>query len=685
MAIAYSLDRRCTDILKMVVYAGGYVSVSTITDQLGISKRSAYYDIEKICDWLRDNGLPELERDRRKGIRVSEEEAAKIQELLFHDKKSAHRSFSPVERGRLIICMLVLYEKPVYVETLMDFCDVSRNTTISDLKEVAAFLGKNKLKLHYLIKKGYRIEGDPVRKRALFFLYYPQFVDFFTQLLYSEEQMEVIRDTQLRLKEIEHELHTEYVSGMLPTLAVFLSSILHGGPCSEDQISYSDIDMREIMETREYALIGRYFSGLSVTEMMYAALHLLGSRLQTEPILMEKGEKQARQIASMLVNSFEEISGVRYGDQKEILQALAAHFRTSLYRYRYGIQLGNPMLESIRTEYKELFELTKAAFLRISDEIGFRVADAEIAYLTLHFGAFMSPGDTVSRPYRIMIICPNGIGTSNMIKTEVKRLVPKATEVRNIPLSRYTPDCPYDVIISTVPIENEKRLIVVNPILTDQDRVAILRKCINTEPSAKIQIDEVLRIARKYISSDKIAAFEAEIAGCFSTMKVPEAARTDYGAGLLQYLQPSHIQVVPSQTNWKEALVLSCRPLLLSDSITQDYVDAILKEQTQQHHYMFLTDGLVLAHSKSEHGVKKVDAAMTVFNEPVTWENGKFVRVIVTIAAEDQTRHIRILNDILDVFSKKRSLEQISALGSSSEVRSYLQKQLGSKPAGASF
>ena len=76
MAITYALDRRCTDILKMVVYAGGYVSVSTITDQLGISKRSAYYDIEKICDWLRENGLPELERDRRKGIRVSEEEAA---------------------------------------------------------------------------------------------------------------------------------------------------------------------------------------------------------------------------------------------------------------------------------------------------------------------------------------------------------------------------------------------------------------------------------------------------------------------------------------------------------------------------------------------------------------------------------------------------------------------------------
>ena len=676
MAQTYALDKRCTDILKMVVYAGGYVSVSEITDQLGISKRSAYYDIEKINDWLRDNSLPELERDRFKGIRAESNEAAKIQALLFQDKVHSHRAFSPVERERLAICMMILHEKPVYVETLMDICDVSRNTTVSDLKDVASFLKKNKLKLHYLIKKGYRIQGDPVKKRALFFLFFPQFIDYFAQSLISEKQVDIIRDIQLNLKEIEHELHCEYVSGMLPTLAVFLASIRMEGPCSEDEISFSDIDMRDITETQEYKLVCRYFDWLSKPEKIYAALHLLGSRTQTEPILVEKGEKEAKEIASMLVRSFEEISGIRYGDQGEIIKALASHLKTSLYRYRYGIQLGNPMLESIRTEYKELFELTKAAFLRISDEIGFHVADAEIAYLTLHFGAFMSPEDTVNRPYRILIICPNGVGTSNMIKSEVRRLVPKATEVRNIPLSRYSSDCPYDVIISTVPIENEKRLIIVNPILNDQDRVAILRKCINTEPSAKIQIDEVMRIARKYISSDKIAAFEEEIAGCFSALKVPEAPRTDFGAGIMQYLQPSHIQLIPDKIDWKEALVRSCRPLLLDDSITQEYVDAILEEQTQQHHYMFLTDGLVLAHSKSEHGVKKVDAAMTVFKEPVTWENGKMVHIIVSIAAEDQTKHIRILNDILDIFSKKQSLEQIPALSSPLKVREYLQRRL---------
>jgi mannitol/fructose-specific phosphotransferase system IIA component (Ntr-type) len=52
------------------------------------------------------------------------------------------------------------------------------------------------------------------------------------------------------------------------------------------------------------------------------------------------------------------------------------------------------------------------------------------------------------------------------------------------------------------------------------------------------------------------------------------------------------------------------------------------------------------------------------------------VHIIVSIAAEDQTRHIRILNDILDIFSNKRSLEQIPALSSPLEVREYLQRRL---------
>ena len=64
-------------------------------------------------------------------------------------------------------------------------------------------------------------------------------------------------------------------------------------------------------------------------------------------------------------------------------------------------------------------------------------------------------------------------------------LVPQATEIKNLPLSSYEPEHDYDVVISTVMLPNEQKLIMVHPILTDQDRVAILRNCMATEPQAK--------------------------------------------------------------------------------------------------------------------------------------------------------------------------------------------------------
>ena len=176
----YALGKRCTDILKIILYANGFVKVSSLTSQLGMSRRSIYYDLDTIGGWLRDHHLGELIRDRTKGVAVTPDQASKIKKILFGGGNKVFRTFSPVEREQLILCIILLQEKPSYTEDFMKYCDVSRNTVVGDLKNAAAFLRKNKLRLNYLTGKGYRIEGDPVRKRAAFFLYYPQFIDYFT-------------------------------------------------------------------------------------------------------------------------------------------------------------------------------------------------------------------------------------------------------------------------------------------------------------------------------------------------------------------------------------------------------------------------------------------------------------------------------------------------------------------------
>ena len=379
-------------------------------------------------------------------------------------------------------------------------------------------------------------------------------------------------------------------------------------------------------------------------------------------------------ISSSLVNEFEQISGIKYDHREELIQALKAHLSTSMYRYRYGIQLGNPMLENIKTEYTELFKLTKSAFQRIRKLVQFNISDSEIAYLTLHFGAFMTPKNSQQKPYRILVICPNGIGTGNMIKNEIRTLVPQATEIQNIPLSQYESNHDFDLVISTVVLAEEKNLLVVHPILTDQDRVAILRKCMYSEPTTRLQIEDLLSIAKKYIPSSEMNAYENELRNYYSRTQIQKVPKKDYGFRLLHYLDPSHIQIFENKLDWEQALILSCQPLLKEGSITQDYIDAILYDQKERQLYMFLCDGLVLAHSNPQNGVNQIDVALSTFKEPITFMNGRKAQIIIAICATDQTKHIKILNDIIEIFSKKKSLDAIVSMNQKDEIYNYIKK-----------
>lgn len=671
--MSFPLDKRCKDILQVILYANGYMKVQTIADQMGVSKRSVYYDLNKINDWLRANQIPELKQERSKGILIHPEDKKQIQAFLFKKKTSRlEQNYSPKDRQLLEICITILHQKTLYIEDYMEICDVSRNTIITDLKNVSTTLRKQGLNLFYTLKSGYRITGDPIKKRAIFFLYFPPFWDDYFNTLCDNTQQAEITKIWDQLKKIEAELHAEYVSGTLPTLATFIYSLKN----RNDKIDFKDMDEEEIQSTKEYACVQTYFPSLIESEKIYVTLHLLGSRLQTIPVNVMNDNTETNEIAVRLVDQFEAISEIKYDHKSELIQALSAHLKTSLYRYRYGIQLGNPMLESIKTEYAELFKLTKSAFQHIRNEIGFDISDAEIAYLTLHFGAFMTPKNPSERTYRILVICPNGIGTGNMIKNEVRTLVPKATEIQNIPLSQYDPHHDFDVVISTVVLPEEKKLIMVHPILTDQDRIAILRKCVYNDIQTHLPIHDFLAITKKYIPEDQMEAFETEIQSYYSQTHIQQAPKNNFGLGLLHYLQLSHIQICDEEMDWDEALELSCQPLLEEGSITQQYIDAILQDQKEKQLYMFLSNGLVLAHSSPDNGVHTIDVALTTFKHPVSFINGRQAKIIIGMCATDQTKHISILNDIIEIFSKKKALDQLTNMHSPYEIFTYIEKHL---------
>lgn len=668
MSISYTLDKRCTEILNIVMYTTGYLKIQDLADELEVSKRSVYYDITKINEWLSSHHIDPIIQERGKGIILHKEQVQAIQKTLNKSKVESALVFTPEERQRIEICSITTRNHPLYIEDFMEICQVSRNTIINDLKAVDTFLNNYALQLSYDIKNGYRIHGDTIKKRAVFFMLFPSLWHYYENHVIEPNDFEKVYEILDYLKQIESELHAEYVSGTLPTLAVFMSTIQN----RNDQITFSDMDEEEIIETNEYNLVNKYFPTLKDAEKVYIALHLLGSRLQAIPVNVMKEEDKTYEFAKSLVHEFERISYVFYDQEDELINAINAHLKTSLYRFKYGIQLGNPMLDNIKTEYEELFELTKRACKTLEKDLDCLISDAEVAYLTLHFGAFMPTQKTHKHAFRILIICPNGIGTGNMLRQEVSTLVPQATEIKNLPLSCYTPNHDYDVVISTVMLANEQRLIMVHPILTDQDRVAILRNCMATEPQAKMQIDGIMKIAARYISADQLSDFQKNLQEYYSSIQVQKAPHRTYGQSLLHFLKDHHIQCVNHEVTWKEAIQISAQPLLDDNSITQDYIHAIINDQENKGLYMFLADDLVLAHSAIENGVNKLDVSLCTFKKPVSFLNGQSAKIIIVLCAEDKTKHIRVLKDVLNIFSKKKSIDQIANLSTPQEIYEYI-------------
>lgn len=654
----YSLDTRCQEILQYLIYADRYVTVQEISREKNISRRSVYYDICKINDWLEAHDIEPIVIERKKGIFITSEYGRQISVLLKNMSENSMYLFSPMERVKIIICTILKRNQPVFIETFINLCQVSRNTIISDLKVVTAKLQEADLNLVYEHKDGYRIQGDVIRKRSIFFLMFADLADLYKKQIVPLDDEERVKEIYERLRNIEKELEADYVSGILFSIAVFFSAI----NSRREELVFSIRDKMEIGRTKEYKLVRRYFPELNEGEQYYLSLHLLGSRLQTIPInLMKSSDKEAYTLAKALVSEFSRIACIEFSDTDEIEQALFAHLKTSLYRYRYGIQLGNPMLDDIKTQYSELFEITKKACEYLEQQIGVPIPDGEVAYLTLHFGGYIEGRHTVKRFLSILIVCPNGISTGNMLRKEVRTLIPQARKIDVISLSQYRVDNNYDVTISTVAIDNARDLIIVHPILTDNDRVLILRKCMKNEDKYSPDIQVILDMAKGYMTQANLALFKEDLTRYFAFLNTKIVKqKANYGYGLLNYIDENHIVITDEHIDWEKSVQLIGQKLIEENCIEPRYIDAIIEKCKHFGPYMFITDDIVLAHAKIEDGALKLGVNMGIFHEPVVFAPNRKAKIMIFLVAIDQESHLKILNDIMTIFSDKNNTGKIA-------------------------
>ena len=178
-------------------------------------------------------------------------------------------------------------------------------------------------------------------------------------------------------------------------------------------------------------------------------------------------------------------TGFNLKNVESLLIGLVDHLRPAINRIQLSLDIRNPLLKKIKTEFKEVFAASVKASQVLNDQLGINLPESEIGFIAMHIGSAIEQlkrnQETINDQYNVVVTCISGIGTSKMLAERLKKEfdnlniveVFSSTNLKDEWLKRNE----IDLILSTVYFDsNEVPVLMVNPLLMDTDIKKIKQK-----------------------------------------------------------------------------------------------------------------------------------------------------------------------------------------------------------------
>lgn len=475
-------------LIAMLVKTNDYLTAQQLANQLDVSTRTVMRAVKKINDNSDEQQLIESEKGR--GYKINYDEYLKSDGE--YNKISV---YSPTERRNEVLLNL-LFRSPseIPIRKLFEKFYVSETVVNSDLAVIKKQIESDNIQLVNrnravkvigkereirqliigVINKLELTDYDMIRKE------FPELTDYdlrfiTTQIDYIEDALDSTIPSPYNINLFSHIyiLMKRYRQGV--TANFQLENLI--GDREQDSIDkhqrlykIADKVVRQISD----------YLGMNIPqiEKYYILQYLISSRLISEP---GKDSVYSLDVAAVVKDL---ISGMATKlnaeiDDKEITTDLALHVQPMINRLVNEIEINNPLLSDIESEYPQVFNATKEV---VNDVIGKRysqsVSDDEVGFITLYFAKYLEQHE---RQLRILIMCSSGVGTSELLKVKVKKQFPELLIDDVVSLKVYEKKLDYfenriDLIITTIRVDDKMTkhpVLLVNAMFNhaDQDRV----------------------------------------------------------------------------------------------------------------------------------------------------------------------------------------------------------------------
>lgn len=640
---------------------------SELTDLLQLGKRSVTNYINELNDFLSENGFKKIQLlpDNTFQLDVPLQELPKIRKKYF-SRPLYEYHFSQEERVT-IIKLLLCKQNTVSTSDIMRSLDISKKTCLSDMKLVAQDLKQQDIPF-IAAATGYSIDVNEIFRRDYLINSFHTFLNvlgdnssfseisgidlwisrYFHLELLKDQIFPILLNWQ-RENEINIEGYQFYQ--LLWILVVAADRIRQGHPiigypCASDyatiQISenlYSHLEKALSLPftTDEVYFLASYIDGLSLTSLPQMPLGTIPSNTV---------------IHTFLVNVSRDLKLKLANDNKLYLQ-LSAHIKSFFSLLERNTTFDRNFYKELEEEYPAICKSVKNNLYILEHSFHRTYNENETAFLVMHIAAAVSKILTDRQDFKVLVVCDSGPATASYVTNKLKYYckIDDIDTVSSFELNDYlrTITPAPNLIISFYPIEGTTiPMVIVSPGLPSGDLSQIQEKMYASKKDENNLLNKRSSHSSSLISSS-----------CPSGIFTPDRIALDFSAD-----------------TWQEALQLGGNLLMEEGSVTQSYIDSIIRNVEINGPYFVFWPGVALAHANVNSKSIPFQASLIRLKHPVAFHNdlNDPVKYIFTFIASDTPGNDDKIVSIINLASSPTLFQHLDQAKTPEEAFEIIRK-----------
>ena len=455
---------------------GEALNIKEIAKATKIKERTLYREIKNLEDSLQRLGI-ELVKEKSRYILKGN--VSSLDSSLFETNFEDY-AYSTETRLTLILCFLILNED-TSIKDISEKLMLSYNTVASTITTIEKILFDYKLTLIRKKGQGIEIEGKEVDRRVLLISLLCNEIsdeEFFTRLnnrdILSSNPFIKFLNFDLIKKVFYENKHLDvfnlYTDSSIKKILISLNVVFL-------RISYTT-EIKENFTAQEYNSIisllnaSKEIVDFDITEDIIQFLIKILKTCRLIEQLSYFNDKYSYTLVykiNLLIKYVSEKMNVDFTQDTNLSSGLIAHVESAIKRHQMNLTEENDeLLEFVLKNYNELYLIIKSELLVVFDEINFN--STELSYIVIHFA---SSFEQIYRKnfIRVLVICASGIGSSKILGSQIRKNIPEIKNLEYTIPSKVTKSLVnnYDVVISTIELEQDIDYLLIPTILKEKD------------------------------------------------------------------------------------------------------------------------------------------------------------------------------------------------------------------------